>query len=76
MDKINFIKAYNEAREAGLTEKNIQAAFRTTGNWPISRRKALSYPEIQLEHGNVTPEREITPETGYNLEATSKNCKI
>jgi hypothetical protein len=75
MDKINFIKAYSKAREAGLTEKNIQAAFRTTGNWPISRRKALSYPEIQLEHGNATPEREMTPEIGYDLEATPKNSR-
>jgi hypothetical protein len=32
IDKINFIKAYKKARKAGLTEKNIQAAFRTTGN--------------------------------------------
>jgi hypothetical protein len=55
MDKINFIKAYSKAREAGLIEKNIQAAFRTTGNGPVSRRKAFSHPEIQLEHGNATP---------------------
>jgi hypothetical protein len=75
MDKINFIKAYSKAREAGLTEKNIQAAFRTTGNWPISRRKALSHPEIQSEHGNVTPEREMTPEIGYDLQATPKNSR-
>jgi hypothetical protein len=75
IDKINFVKTYSKAREAGLTEKNIQAAFRTTGNWPISRRKALSHPEIQLEHGNATPEREMTPETGYDLEATSKNSR-
>jgi hypothetical protein len=47
VDKINFIKAYAKAREAVLTEKNIQAAFRITGNWPISRRKALFHLEIQ-----------------------------
>jgi hypothetical protein len=58
-----------------LTEKNIQAVFRTTGNWPISRKKALSHPEIQLEHRNATPEREMTPETGYDLEATLKNSR-
>jgi ribosomal protein L7/L12 len=32
VDKINFIKAYNKARKAGLTEKNILPVFRTTGN--------------------------------------------
>jgi hypothetical protein len=37
VDKINSVKAYSKAREAGLTEKNILSAFRTTGNWFISR---------------------------------------
>jgi hypothetical protein len=54
INKINFIKAYKKAREAGLTEKNIQATFRTTGNWPISRRKALMHPEIQSDDKNKT----------------------
>jgi hypothetical protein len=57
IDKINFIKVYKKAKEAGLTEKNIQAAFRTTGNWPISRKKALMHPEIQSDDKNKTPER-------------------
>lgn len=47
VDKANFIRAYAKAREAGLTENNILAGWRFTGNWPISRRKALLHPEIQ-----------------------------
>jgi hypothetical protein len=75
MDKINFIKAYNKAREAGLTTKNIQAAFRTTGNWPISRRKALSHPEIQQEAEHTTPERELDPKIEYDSEVTPKTSR-
>jgi hypothetical protein len=62
IDKINFIKAYNKARSAGLTEKNILSAFRTTGNWPINRRKALSHPEIQSNVEKRTPERQMAPD--------------
>ncbi|KAK8036838.1 transposase [Apiospora phragmitis] len=47
VDKVNFIRAYSAARSAILTEKNIKSGWRVTGNWPISRTKALSHPEIQ-----------------------------
>jgi hypothetical protein len=47
VDKVNFIKAYAKAREVGMTKKNILSGWRVTGNWPISRRKALTHPEIQ-----------------------------
>jgi len=47
VDKVNFIRAYAKAREAGLTTENIMAGWRVTGNWPISRNKALRHPEIQ-----------------------------
>jgi hypothetical protein len=57
IDKINFIKAYNKARTAGLSTKSIQSAFRTTINWPISRRKALFHPEIQQNKNNATPKK-------------------
>jgi hypothetical protein len=75
IDKINFIKAYNKAYITGLSAKNIQSAFRTTGNWPISRRKALSHPEIQQNKNNATPERELAPEVEYNLEVTPKTSR-
>ena len=49
VDKINFIRAYAKAREEGFTERNIRSGWRVTGNWPISRQKALSHPEIQSD---------------------------
>lgn len=33
----------------GMTEDTIKNAWKTTGNWPISRRKALIHPEIQVD---------------------------
>ncbi|KAL9567384.1 hypothetical protein ACKAV7_008459 [Fusarium commune] len=55
VDKVNFIKAYAKAREVGMTKENILSGWRVTGNWPISRRKALAYLEIQPEKKEVTP---------------------
>jgi hypothetical protein len=75
INKTNFIKAYKKAREAGLTEKNIQAAFRITGNWLISRRKALMHPEIQSDDKNKTPEKELDPEMEYDSKVTSKTSR-
>jgi hypothetical protein len=75
VDKINFIKAYGKARAAGLTEKNIQAAFKTTGNWPINRRMALSHPEIQQNDGNKTPEPQSDLKTEHNREVTPKTSR-
>lgn len=49
VDKINFIRAYAKAREIGMTKKNILSGWRVTGNWPISRSKALRHPEIQAD---------------------------
>ena len=46
VDKVKFIRAYAKAREVGMTQKNILSGWRTTGNWPISRAKALRHPEI------------------------------
>ena len=54
MDKINFLRCYSKAREAGMTERNIKSGFRTIGNWPISRQKALNHLEIQRD-------KEMTP---------------
>lgn len=47
VDKVNFIRAYAKAREIGMTPKNVLSSWRVTGNWPVSRAKALRHPEIQ-----------------------------
>lgn len=49
VDKINFIRAHQDAGEKGLTSDTIENAWKTTGNWPVSRRKALLHPEIQVD---------------------------
>ena len=46
IDKIKFIRCYATARVA-IIKRTIKSSFRTTGNWPINREKALSHPEIQ-----------------------------
>ncbi|KAJ0130791.1 hypothetical protein HZ326_26113 [Fusarium oxysporum f. sp. albedinis] len=60
MDKVNFIRAYAKARRVGMTKKNILSGWRVTGNWPISRAKALQHPEIQQDGPNGSPR--VTPE--------------
>ncbi|EGU72267.1 hypothetical protein FOXB_17224, partial [Fusarium oxysporum f. sp. conglutinans Fo5176] len=47
VDKVNFIRAYAKAREAGMRKKIVLSGWRLIGNWPINRHKALSHPEIQ-----------------------------
>ena len=49
VDKVNFIRAYAKAREVGMTTKNILSGWRVTGNWPISRSKALRHPQIHAD---------------------------
>jgi hypothetical protein len=58
-----------------LTEKNTQSAFRTTGNWPISRWKALAHPEIQGDDERKTPERRLDPEMEHYPEVTPKTSR-
>lgn len=60
IDKVNFIRAYAKAREMGMTKNNILSGWRDTGNWPISRSKALRHPEIQEDRPKKSPRR--TPE--------------
>jgi len=55
VDKVNFIRAYAKAREVGITRKNILSGWRVTGNWPISRAKALRHPEIQEDKVDTSP---------------------
>lgn len=72
VDKINFIKALQEARQKGFTEKNIRNAWKTTGNWPISRRKAMIHPECNMDKDKRRAEPEPTsdndmPKTGRDI---------
>jgi hypothetical protein len=53
VDKVNFIRAYAKAREAGKREDIILSGRRFTGNWPVSRQKALKHPEIQPDKKSV-----------------------
>ncbi|KAJ3453418.1 hypothetical protein MRS44_017665 [Fusarium solani] len=83
VDKVNFIKAYAKAREVGMTKKNILSGWRVTGNWPISRRKALIYPEIQPDKKETTPgsdghrdgqvDSDNTPKTSRHIRDLGKN---
>jgi DDE superfamily endonuclease len=82
VDKINFIRAYSKAREAGITSKNILSGWTVTGNWPISRAKALRHPEIQVDKADrASPEpvpspylgSDNTPKTGRHIRDLSKN---
>ncbi|KAJ3454592.1 hypothetical protein MRS44_013192 [Fusarium solani] len=83
VDKVNFIKAYAKAREVGMTKKNILSGWRVTGNWPISRRKALIHPEIQPDKKETSPESEgrrdgqvdsdNTPKTSRHIRDLGKN---
>ncbi|KAJ3454823.1 hypothetical protein MRS44_013423 [Fusarium solani] len=83
VDKVNFIRAYAKAREVGMTKKNILSGWRVTGNWPISRRKALIHPEIQPDKKETTPASEghrdgqvdsdNTPKTSRHIRDLGKN---
>src|SRR3954452_2674477 len=79
MDKVNFIRAYAKAREVGMTKKNILSGWRLTGNWPISRVKALRHPEIQHIRVEVTPEpvpslaSDNTPKSSRQIRDLSKH---
>ena len=53
VDKLNFLRCYAKARESGMIKKNILYGWIVTGNWPISRTKALRHPEIQPEKVEV-----------------------
>ncbi|KAF5263500.1 hypothetical protein FOXYS1_5748 [Fusarium oxysporum] len=83
VDKINFIKAYAKARAVGMTKKSILSGWRVTGNWPISRRKALMHPEIQPDKKETTPgsdghrdgqvDSNNTPTTSRHIRDLGKN---
>ena len=79
VDKVNFIRAYAKAREVAMTSKNILSGWRVTGNWPISRAKALRHPEIQPDRIETTPDRvpylgsDDTPKTSRQIRDLGRN---
>jgi hypothetical protein len=79
IDKVNFIRAYTKARQVGITSRNILSGWRVTGNWPISRSKALQHPEIQVDRVEVTPDptpylgSDDTPKTSRHVRDLGKN---
>ncbi|GKU12548.1 unnamed protein product [Fusarium langsethiae] len=75
MDKANFIRAYAKARRVGMTRKNILSAWRVTGNWPISREKALRHPEIQQDRSNGSPRATPEPRPYFDSDDTPQTSR-
>ena len=75
VDKINFIRAYAKARETGFTKANILSGWRTTGNWPISRRKALTHPEIQEDKPESSPKSSPSKGVHFGSDDTPKTSR-
>ena len=79
VDKVNFIRAYAKAREVGMTAKNILSGWRVTGNWPISRCKALRHAEIRADMIETSPKSapflgsDDTPRTSRHIRDIGKN---
>ena len=63
----------------GMTQKNILSGWRVTGNWPISRVKALRHPEIQQDRVKASPEykpylgSDDTPKTSRHIRDLGKS---
>jgi hypothetical protein len=75
MDKVNFIRANAKARRVGMTEKNILSGWRVTGNWPISRAKALRHPEIQQDGPNGSPRATPKPRPYFDSDDTPQTSR-
>ncbi|KAJ0130849.1 Uncharacterized protein HZ326_26053 [Fusarium oxysporum f. sp. albedinis] len=68
-----------------MTKKNIISGWRVTGNWPISRRKALMHPEIQPDKKEMTPvsdghrdgqvDSDNTPKTSRHIRDLGKRMR-
>ncbi|KAM5529114.1 transposase-like protein [Fusarium oxysporum f. sp. phaseoli] len=56
VDKVNFIRAYAKAREAGMRKDIILSGWRFTRNWLINLYKALTHPEIQPDKEKLLEE--------------------
>ncbi|RKK67703.1 hypothetical protein BFJ71_g17832, partial [Fusarium oxysporum] len=75
MDKVNFIRAYAKARRVGMTKKNILSGWRVTGNWPISRSKALRHPEIQQDRPNSGSRATHEPRPYFDSDDTPQTSR-
>jgi hypothetical protein len=58
-----------------MTEKNILSSWRVTGNWPISRAKALRYPEIQEDRPNGSPRATPEPKPYFDSDDTPQTSR-
>ncbi|KAM5528598.1 transposase [Fusarium oxysporum f. sp. phaseoli] len=54
------LERFASLTDSAPMDKNILSGWRVTGNWPISRSKALRHPEIQQDRPNSGPR--VTPE--------------
>lgn len=72
VDKLNFIRCLKAAREAAYKPSTIISSWRVTGNYPISRRKALAHDEINpdVEKRAWTPETRLAPDIPDDVEFT------
>ncbi|KAJ3453537.1 hypothetical protein MRS44_017784 [Fusarium solani] len=75
MDKVNFIRVYAKARQVGMTKKNILSGWRVTGNWPISRTKALRHPEIQQDRPKGNPRATPEPAPYFDSDDTPQTSR-
>ena len=75
VDKVAFLKAYATARTNAFTERIIKSAWRTTGNWPINRQKALNHPEIQLDREKRADTIKLVAQPIWDPESTPKNSR-
>jgi hypothetical protein len=83
INKVNFIRVYAKAREAGMRKDIILSGWRFTGNYAINRYKALTYPEIQSDKEKLLEEFKIpsppqlyldnTPETSRQVRDLAKH---
>lgn len=73
VDKINFLRFYIAARK-DINSSHIKSAWRVTGNWPISRPKALVHEEIQHDHVS-TPDSSISESTTQTSPSMSRQIR-
>ncbi|EGU87389.1 hypothetical protein FOXB_02094 [Fusarium oxysporum f. sp. conglutinans Fo5176] len=72
---VNFIRAYAKARRVGMTKKNILSGWKVTGNWLISRSKALQHPEIREDRPNGSPRAAPEPRPYFDSDDTQQTSR-
>ncbi|KAG6999999.1 hypothetical protein FocnCong_v013456 [Fusarium oxysporum f. sp. conglutinans] len=75
VNKVNFIRAYAKARRVGMTKKNILSGWKVTGNWLISRSKALQHPEIREDRPNGSPRAAPEPRPYFDSDDTQQTSR-